>query len=81
MARPFVRTLLGKIMAAALCLYGGAAVEAVDYKIVTANEKALILRSAPISPSSSPPMPPSCWRFYLRRVRPQILSIFATTRA
>jgi len=39
MARPFVRTLLGKIMAAALCLYGGAAVEAVDYKIVTANEK------------------------------------------
>ena len=39
MARPLVGKLLGTIMAAALCLYGGAAVAAADYKIVTANEK------------------------------------------
>jgi len=39
MARPLVGTLLGTIMAVALCLYGGAAVAAAEYKIVTANEK------------------------------------------
>ena len=39
MAGPLVGTLLGTIMAAALCLHGGAAVAAAEYKIVTANEK------------------------------------------
>ena len=39
MARPLVGTLVGTITAAALCLHGGAAVAAVEYKIVTANEK------------------------------------------
>ena len=33
------RKLISTFMAAALCLYGGAAVAAADYKIVTANEK------------------------------------------
>src|SRR5712691_9723756 len=33
------RKLIGTFMAAALCLHGGAAVAAADYKIVTANEK------------------------------------------
>ena len=33
------RKLVGTLMAAALCLHGGAAVAAADYKIVTANEK------------------------------------------
>ncbi len=33
------RKLIGTLMAAALCLHGGAAVAAADYKIVTANEK------------------------------------------
>ena len=33
------RKLIGALMAAALCLRGGAAVAAADYKIVTANEK------------------------------------------
>src|SRR5258708_23044331 len=35
MARKFIRAF----MVAALCLHGGAAVAAADYKIVTANEK------------------------------------------
>ncbi len=35
MTRKLIRTLV----AAALCLHGGAAVAAADYKIVTANEK------------------------------------------
>jgi TRAP transporter TAXI family solute receptor len=39
MSRPLVGTLLGTSMAAALCFYGGAAVAAAEYKIVTANEK------------------------------------------
>jgi len=34
-----VRKLLGTFMTAALCLHGGGAVAAADYKIVTANEK------------------------------------------
>src|SRR6185436_4895774 len=33
------RTLCSMLMAAAICLYGEAAVAAADYKIVTANEK------------------------------------------
>src|SRR5438046_4848337 len=33
------RKLVGTLMAAALCLHGGAAVAAAEYKIVTANEK------------------------------------------
>jgi len=33
------RKLIGTFMAAALCLHGGAAIAAADYKIVTANEK------------------------------------------
>src|SRR5256885_17214055 len=33
------RKLIGTFMAVALCLHGGAAVAAADYKIVTANEK------------------------------------------
>ena len=33
------RKLIGTFMAAALCLHGGVAVAAADYKIVTANEK------------------------------------------
>jgi uncharacterized protein len=34
-----IRKLISVFMAAALCLHGGAAVAAADYKIVTANEK------------------------------------------
>ena len=33
------KKLIGTLMAAALCVHGGAAVAAADYKIVTANEK------------------------------------------
>ena len=33
------RKLISTFMAGALCLHGGAAVAAADYKIVTANEK------------------------------------------
>jgi uncharacterized protein len=39
MATRIVGTWLGAIMSAALCLHGGLAVAAAEYKIVTANEK------------------------------------------
>jgi len=73
------RKLIGTFITAALCLHGGAAVAAADYKIVTANEKGTYFAIGVDLAKFVAPDATITLEVLPTAVRPRTSSIFATT--